>query len=381
MSTATSLGNELLQGQSQGAEALFDAGKMPVFWNWELVYTCNYRCSYCNYTAVGWESHYSMNAYPGLKRLAEVWTRLRALYGSCHIELSGGECSSYPRFYDLMGILVGLHTVTLDTNLSFDVRRFASILDLRRIRISASFHPQFSRLEPFLEKCTFLQANGIAQIFINYVAYPNQLAGMARVKREFHRAGLQCYIQPFQGVYRKTAVYPDGYTEEEKRLIDEALTEPGIDTELSRVRFAWKGSTMRSGTENQLRKIEAERQARGEGPLLEKKPGNWSPFPWADLAPSAEERPRREPVLCRMGQKYAKTYANGDTFRCCAQLRDDMPWHLFREKVYLGNLFFDDGLKLLDEPAWCDYDPCPCDRCMVLGQETRWVKRWSAPNL
>lgn len=386
MSTITGLADDLLkrsrhdkahQAQPDPTVPL-KLAEMPVFWNWELVYTCNYRCTYCSYTALSWESHYHMNAYPGLKRLTEVWTSIYERYGSCHIEISGGECSSYPRFYELLKMLTSMHTITMDTNLSFDVERFAALADVTRIRLATSFHPQYANLDAFLAKCRFLQEKGISQVFVNYVAYPDQLGTMVEAKRRFKDAGIFCFIQPFQGVYKKQTVYPDNYTEAERRVIDEALSDDGADTQISKVRFAWQGSTLRSGTEHQLRKIEDEREARGAEPLLDKKPGKWSPFPWADLSPSAQAQPKREPVLCRMGQKYAKTYANGDTFRCCAQLRDDMPWELFREKVYLGNLFLDE-VKLLEEPALCDYSPCPCDRCMVVGQEVRWVPRWSAP--
>ena len=388
MSTITGLADELLRKIKEGqikktkpdASVAFKLAEMPVFWNWELVYTCNYRCSYCSYTTLGWESHYHMNAYPGLKRLTEIWTRLYKLYGSCHIEMSGGECSSYPRFYELLKMLTSMHTITMDTNLSFDVQRFAGLADVTKIRLATSFHPQFVDFKTFFDKCRYLQEKGISQIFVNYVAYPDQLKEMAECKRQFKEAGIFCFIQPFQGVYKKQTVYPDNYTKEEQLLIDAAMADNGADTQISKIRFAWQGSTMRSGTENQLRKIEDERAAQGVAPLLEKKPGKWSPFPWADLSPSETEQPKREPVLCRMGQKYAKTYANGDTFRCCAQLKDDMPWDLFREKVYLGNLFFDDDLRLLEEPALCDYAPCPCDRCMVVGQEARWVQRWNAPK-
>lgn len=388
MSTQTHLGNDLIREQNAAAAPGFALSEMATFWNWELVYTCNYRCTYCNYTANGWDKHYHMNAYPGLARLTEVWRRLHTLYGSCHIELSGGECSSYPGFYELMGMLTRWHTITMDTNLSFDAERFASSLDVRRIRMSASFHPQYATFEAFLARCLALRDKGIDQIFVNYVAYPDQLARMGEYKREFKRHGISCFVQPFQGVYRKQAVYPDSYTPEERALIDEALSDGGADTKISLIRFAWQGSTMRSGTENQLRQIEAERVKRGEAPLVEgqkEKALRWSPFPWDGLAPKppegAPEPARRQPVLCRMGQKYAKTYANGDTFRCCAQLREDMPWRLFKEKVYLGNLFFDDDLRLLAEPAPCDYEPCPCDRCMVVGQEGRWAERWYAPKV
>jgi MoaA/NifB/PqqE/SkfB family radical SAM enzyme len=405
MSTATNYGNLIRNhGRTEPAGMTVLVEKMPVFWNWELVYTCNYRCAYCNYTALGWDGHEHMNVFPGLRRLEEVWTRIHNLYGECHIELSGGECTTYPRFYELLKMLTDRHTVTLDSNLSMDVERFVSHADLSKVRISASFHPEFADFETFRAKAVRLKQKGIDQIFVNYVAYPDQLEKMAHYKRELKKEGISVFIQPFQGVYKRGLPYPDNYSERDRRFIEEALGDGGPDSDISRVRFAWKGSTMRSGTENQLRKIDDESRS---GQSVSGKHRRWSPFPWLfgnrdrstehpaaqnrvsmeptlpePAAGSQEERgaSKRQPVLCRMGQKYAKVYAQGDTFRCCAQLRDDMPAELFRQKIYLGNLFYDDDLKLLEQPAWCDYEPCPCDRCMVVGEEARWKDRWHAPK-
>lgn len=358
----------------------------PVFWNWEMVLTCNFRCTYCNYTCLGWERHHPMNVFPGLGRLTEVWTRLQDLYGTMHIEISGGECTTYPSWDAVINMLVGLHTVSLDTNLSLDVERFSSLVDLRRVRMSTSFHPQFAELDGFLRKCLYLKERDVSDIFVNYVAFPDQLEDMASCKRAFNEHGIRFYIQPFQGVYKKRAVYPDSYTEEERRVIDEVLALPGEDSNISRGRFAWKGSALRTGTEDQLRKINEERRKRGEEPLGA--PGAESAHRGADTLPEGAEcgsptgsPPPRDPVRCRMGQRYAKTYVNGDTFRCCAKPNDERPAPKLAEKLHLGNLFLDDDLRLLEDPGLCDFEPCPCDRCMVLGEERRWEERWCAPHL
>ncbi|OGR56793.1 MAG: hypothetical protein A2X36_04330 [Elusimicrobia bacterium GWA2_69_24] len=335
---------------------------MPVFWNWEMVLACNFRCSYCNYTCLGWERHHAMNVFPGLARLSEVWSRIQDLYGTVHIELSGGECTSYPGWEGVINMLVGIHTVSLDTNLSLDAERFAKLVKLERVRISASFHPQFSDFDSFLRKCLTLKERRVSDLFINYVAYPDQLAEMARYKKAFNEHGIRFYVQPFQGVYRKCSVYPESYTEAELGLIEEALALGGPDADISRGRFQWKGSAMRTGTEEQLRKIQEERGTHLAPPLV-------------------ATTPKRPPVHCHMGHYYAKTYVNGDTYRCCAKPTKERPAELLSEKLYLGNLFLDDDLKLLEAPAACDYEPCPCDRCMVVGQETRWLDRWCAPDL
>jgi len=341
----------------------------PVFWNWEMVLACNFRCSYCNYTCLGWGRHHPMNVFPGLSRLTEVWTRLQELYGTIHLELSGGECTTYPDWDGVINMLVGLHTLSLDTNLSFDAQSFSDLVDLKRVRISASFHPQFAEIEPFLAKCRLLKDGGVSDIFVNYVAYPDQLPRMGEYKRAFNADGIKFYVQPYQGVYKKKSVYPDSYTDDEKKVVDAVLALPGEDSDISRGRFAWKGSALRTGTEDQLKKIEEDRAGRGYA------------APKAAPPEKPAERSERPPVLCRMGQRYAKTYVNGDTYRCCAKISEEHPAGLLAKKFRLGNLFLDDTTELLDEPAPCDYVPCPCDRCMVVGDEDRWGGRWCAPVL
>ncbi len=377
-----------------------------VFFDWELVYTCNYRCSYCFYTSSGWENQYPMNVFPGLERLTAIWERMHAIYGPCHIQIAGGECSTYPNFYDFIKMMLSRHTVTMVTNLSFDVEKFVSMVDLKRMFIGASYHPQFSEFEKFLSKCVYLKEKGIPNLFVNFVAYPDQLDGMPEYKRRVNEAGFEFYVDPFTGIYKKETPYPAGYTEQQKEIINRSFANDRADSRLSAARFSWGGSPNESGAGKLLNKIDADRKAKGEAPIASA-PVQWRSSPWEKSSQPVEwdavavgkalrastevagvasetsacftaESPRK-PVLCRQGQKYAKVRANGDAFRCCAQLRDDRPSPLFKETVYLGNLFLDDNFKLLEEPAMCDYEPCPCDRCMIVGEESRWESRWKAP--
>jgi hypothetical protein len=73
---------------------------------------------------------------------------------------------------------------------------------------------------------------------------------------------------------------------------------------------------------------------------------------------------------------------NGDVYRCCANIDGNTAanWDLLRRTIYLGNLFYDDDFALLEKPALCDYEPCPCERCMVVGEESRWENRWQTPQ-
>ena len=70
---------------------------------------------------------------------------------------------------------------------------------------------------------------------------------------------------------------------------------------------------------------------------------------------------------CRMGQMYAKIYANGDAFSCCVE-----------SAVKLGNLT-DGTFKLLDEPHTCREENCPCWKCMTIDNESYWKEHWVVP--
>ena len=70
--------------------------------------------------------------------------------------------------------------------------------------------------------------------------------------------------------------------------------------------------------------------------------------------------------ICEMGRMYARIYPNGNTYRCCSS----------DGNTYLGNLF-DNSIKLLDQAEKCyDIDGCRCWRCMVPGEESRWLHTW-----
>lgn len=69
--------------------------------------------------------------------------------------------------------------------------------------------------------------------------------------------------------------------------------------------------------------------------------------------------------LCRMGQIYGRIYPSGDVYRCCAE------GGLFK----IGNIL-DHKFQLLDDVIECSSDNCPCWKCMIVGEEGRWINLW-----
>lgn len=291
-----------------------DNQKIPrkKFWNWDIHYACNYRCSYC-FLAGKWEKAASENRYPGVKRWVDVWNRIYNKYGTCHIHFSGGEPFVYPDFLDLIVPLLEKHTLQFSTNLSFDIAHFIAKVDSAKVRLDASFHPEFANFEEFLEKVLRLKENDF-QIQISYVAYPPHLKEMEIFKAENEIRKIKFIIQPFRGEYRQK-VYPNSYTESEKDMIRSC----GKNFSTNKIQLNYH--------------------------LKEK---------------------QKEKKLCYMGQVYGKIYASADVYRCCSTGSEK-----------LGNLLDDEDFSLLNEPMPCEIEDCLCWRRMVVGEEDRWLGHWN----
>jgi len=255
-----------------------------IFWNWDIHYSCNYRCSYC-FCAGKWEIIKSKNRYPDIKELGEIWDRIFGIYGSCHIHISGGEPFIYPNFIDLVSLLLKKHTLEFTTNLSFDVNLFMQQIVSQGVKFNASFHPEFENFAIFLKKVMLLIENNFS-VDITYVAYPPYLERMKEFKDECKYRGINFGIQPFRGTFQGKP-YPSSYSEEERRLL----------------------------------KI------------------------CSEFAPSVDyfienKNNKKEKRLCHMGHMYAKIMPSGDVLRCCAEdvekignLFDDKDFSLLNEPL------------------------------------------------
>jgi MoaA/NifB/PqqE/SkfB family radical SAM enzyme len=288
-----------------------------VFFTWYINTACNYRCSYCK------PEQLTVRQAPA-ERWVEAWDDIHRRYGECHISFSGGEPFVYPGFMDILAGVTRHHTVEVITNLSFDVRPLVETVDLRRLRLGASFHPECVGLDEFLGRMKQLQPRDFEK-WVTFVAYPPQLDRILEYQKRVQDAGIRFSILPYNGEWQGRT-YPQGYTEEEKKVILEACgdDEPNLRS------FAWGNGKKEEG---------------GEA-----------------TAVSTKGRP------CLMGHSYARIYPDGTAKRCCAPGAQD-----------LGNLI-DGTFRLLEEPAACASERCPCWKCMIPGEEERWERFWVAPG-
>lgn len=288
------------------------------FFNWDIHYSCNCRCSYC-FFAGKWEEVAGGNVYPGIQKWIDIWRRLYEKYGECRIDISGGEPTTYPSFFELIAQLCKMHRVRFNTNLSFNVAKFVSNFlpiitkrSLLAVEVSSSFHPEGVSFEDFFKKLIILRDAGF-KLLVSYVAYPPQLDKMYEIKKKIENSNIPFIIQPFRGKYNGRT-YPKEYTEEERKIFEQC------------------SAGMPSGL--------------FEHHLYNKKN-------------------EQENKLCRMGQVYAKIHPNGEAFRCCAP-----------GAQRLGNLIRDNHFTLLDAPDYCDLS-CPCWKAMIVGKESDWKHNWN----
>jgi MoaA/NifB/PqqE/SkfB family radical SAM enzyme len=316
-----------------------------VFFNWDIIHKCNYRCDYCPFTVRGWEKYDPPEVIPPLEMLIRAWERMHSLYGSCHIMISGGEPSIYKHFARLLAAMSKWHTLEIITNLSFEPESLIGLVPPAGIRFASSFHPRFTTARDFLARARKLTAAGI-EVFTNFVAYPPDLEYAAGLKTTFKQEGIPFYILPFIGTY-KGRILPKDYSREERLAYDGVLKENDSAANISRDLLNW-----RTGS---------------NAPVFV--PGRDAPV---KSGAAGTPRPERD-VVCRMGQMYAKIYPSGKTQRCCGFVGDILSEGHHAD---LGNIFRDPAFKLHSGPVRCTKTPCPCERCMLIGGEEKWESRW-----
>lgn len=293
--------------------------KLPpyrVFFTWDIHYLCNYKCSYCNAQKPE-QDNFIAARYIGVSKWLEIWEEISRKYGTCQIQLTGGEPFVYPNAMELVIKLSKIHTLEFSTNFSWDIEPFIANVSPDRARVGISFHPEFEKFNNFISKALKLKKCGF-EVWMNYVAYPPILKDMPKYKQEAEKLGISFSILPFTGSFENRS-FPDEYSKDEIKI----MYGDGIIKDYNKKTIEWKTSDKKNSTKGKL---------------------------------------------CRMGQMYAKIHPNGNVYRCCGE-----------NSKMLGNLI-DGTFKLLDEPAACESNQCPCWRCMLVDSEDNWKNHWVIPE-
>ncbi len=311
---------------------------------WMMSSKCNYKCVYCSVSLFN-NVRENIVDNKSIDEIVDSWKNIYDKYGPSRIRLTGGEPSIYPDFFEMVKELSKYHRLQLGTNLSFDVNKFCDFSNPEKVRVDASFHCEYVELEAFVKKIEILKKNKY-KVSVSYVAYPDFIKNINNVKKIMENMNISFFVHPFSGIYNGK-VYPLSYTEEERQQISQLDMKNNIEFEnrekindIEEVFFNKNNKTMNFDIINKINGLK-------KNLYLKNKTND-------------------KYKICKMGQMYAYIYPNGNVYRCCSSFNEN----------YLGNLF-DKSIKLLEQPEKCyDINNCRCWRCMVPGEESRWLHTW-----
>jgi len=184
--------------------------------DWHLLDTCNYRCSYCFFSAE-FLGHSLPAATP------EDWQRGFETTGlTWLLHMTGGEPTVYPRFAELCAGLTERHIISINTNLSRpSILAFGEAVDPGRVSfINAGLHydERIGRkgLETFIRHLNYLQDRDFP-IFVSAVATPEVLERMETIIEALRPTGIRPIPKLLRGPHAGKR-YPQAYTARERDL-------------------------------------------------------------------------------------------------------------------------------------------------------------------
>jgi MoaA/NifB/PqqE/SkfB family radical SAM enzyme len=186
--------------------------------DWELLWTCNYRCPYCFVSLEKLGSKIRTSASPEQWAAAFDATGKRWL-----IHMTGGEPTIYPDFPKLCEALTRRHLISLNSNLSRPTARaLASRVDPRRVSfVNAGLHPgerlRRNGFEAFANNARFLRDTGF-RVFVTAVATPIVIANLPALAASCAAQGLHIAPKILRTPY-EGKLYPWAYTREQKNRL------------------------------------------------------------------------------------------------------------------------------------------------------------------
>lgn len=272
--------------------------------NWIMLWKCNFRCIYC-------DTYLNTNAleYQPFEKIKRVFNKLveqlQKQNDKIHLTITGGEPSIYPNFFDIVKYFVEkIDSLTICTNLSFDVKKFYDICkDFKeRINIHPTFHPSCMEIEKFMNNITVVKPF-LQRSLVNVVCDKYNMKEINSIVQQLNDKGVKVNLLPFK------------YTTEKIKE-----TENIKEEELSRLEIL--------NDAEELTKIEKMKQEQNLD-LSEYESGKKSPFG----------------KKCLTGYKFLQIFPNGNIRRCSM------------DNTYLGNIF-DEDYQLYTRIQSCKQQAC-----------------------
>jgi MoaA/NifB/PqqE/SkfB family radical SAM enzyme len=179
--------------------------------DWQLLNTCNFRCTYCFFDDARLGEKLRTFATPeqwrtGFDATGKVWL----------LHMTGGEPTIYPRFAELCSALTERNYISVNSNLTCaSFLKFAEQIDPARVSfINAGLHLDEregrSAVTSFLRHAEALNAAGFP-VFASYVATPEALDRFDEAAALLRPLGLYPVPKLLRGNHAGR-FYPNGYT-------------------------------------------------------------------------------------------------------------------------------------------------------------------------
>ncbi len=277
--------------------------------DWNLLYTCNFRCNYCFFPPQILGSKLHIYADP------EGWaSAFESTQHTWLLHITGGEPTIYPRFTELCARLSERHFLSINTNLSQPaIEGLIDLVDPGRIHfINAALHvdERLKRggLDLFVARVKRLRQAGFS-IMASLVMTPERIQDFPDFEESFASHGLALHPKVLRGQHAGRS-FPDSYSHGDRVLLRQYIARAAaFDAAVSRP--LGEAATIDLFTEASL--VDGRKDYRGQ--------------------------------LCASGSRFVRIEPDGAVFRCGTVER-------------LGNLL-DKTLRLLDSPRACDTSYCP----------------------
>ncbi len=128
-----------------------------------LTFQCPFSCSFCirRFHSAALNRYEEISASRWIDFLTTLDTR------GLPLVFQGGEPGLHPGFADIIQFIMPQHRIQIITNLAFDVRRFAKIVEPSLLNrdsditpLLACYHPEEFSAQEFIERAAYLQAAG-----------------------------------------------------------------------------------------------------------------------------------------------------------------------------------------------------------------------------
>ena len=173
---------------------------------------CNYSCEYC----IGKGVHNSIIQHD-MKKLYDIY-ELTGSFVFTVFECGTGEPTLHPQIKDILFLMKNYGTISMPTNNSISPKNWLLKDFAKSMLLNITIHPQAEKeIDSFTERLVEIRELG-SVINLRYIARPDRMHNIQRLKDYFEIRGFDIKGIPFEGSYNGKE-YPISYSEDEKKIL------------------------------------------------------------------------------------------------------------------------------------------------------------------